>query len=182
MAESPRPVGRPPVVVRPATAAHAATLSTFARHCFHDTFAADNRPEDMAAYEAATFAPARQAAEIADPAVRVLLAHVDGALAGYAMVASGAAPRAVTGPAPVELRRFYVARAWHGRGAADALMDAVLAEARARGAGTLWLGVWERNPRAIAYYRKRGFTDVGSWEFMLGSDRQTDRVMARAVE
>lgn len=172
---------RPPVAVRAATADDAAALAAFAQACFHDAFAADNRAEDMAAYLAATFSPERQAAEIADPATQVLLAHVDGALAGYALVAAGAAPRAVTGAAPIELRRFYVARPWHGRGVADALMDAVLAAARARGAATLWLGVWERNPRAIAYYRKRGFADVGSHAFMLGNDRQTDRLMARAV-
>ncbi|HEU4628767.1 MAG TPA: GNAT family N-acetyltransferase [Gemmatimonadaceae bacterium] len=170
-----------PATIRPATPDDAATLSAFARDCFHDAFAADNRAEDMAAYLAATFSPERQAAEIADAATTVLLAHVDGALAGYALLATGAAPPAITGPAPIELRRFYVARPWHGRGVADRLMDAVLDTARARGAATLWLGVWERNPRAIAYYRKRGFVDVGSWAFVLGSDRQTDRVMTRAI-
>jgi ribosomal protein S18 acetylase RimI-like enzyme len=60
-------------------------------------------------------------------------------------------------------------------------MDAVLSEAQARQARTLWLGVWERNPRAIAFYRKRGFQDVGSHEFLLGQDRQTDRVMVLAI-
>jgi GNAT superfamily N-acetyltransferase len=176
-----RTAARPAVAIRPATRADAATLSAFAQRCFHDAFAADNRAEDMAAYEAATFSPERQAAEIADPAVRVLLAHVDGALAGYAQVVASGAPRAVSGPAPVELRRFYVARDWHGRGVADQLMDAVLATARTLGAATLWLGVWDRNARAIAYYRRRGFTDVGSYVFVLGSDRQTDRLMARGV-
>ena len=56
-----------------------------------------------------------------------------------------------------------------------------LAAARARGAGTLWLGVWERNPRGIAFYVKCGFRDVGSKPFLLGSDWQTDRVMVRPL-
>ena len=41
----------------------------------------------------------------------------------------------------------------------------------------LWLGVWERNPRAQAFYRKSGFADVGSQVFLVGTDAQTDRVM-----
>jgi ribosomal protein S18 acetylase RimI-like enzyme len=58
-------------------------------------------------------------------------------------------------------------------------MHAVDAEARARGAQTLWLGVWERNHRAQRFYAKHGFVDVGSHDFLVGKDRQTDRIMVR---
>ena len=56
-------------------------------------------------------------------------------------------------------------------------MDAVRASARASGARVLWLGVWEHNPRAIAFYRKCGYIAVGSKTFDVGGDLQTDRVM-----
>jgi ribosomal protein S18 acetylase RimI-like enzyme len=82
----------------------------------------------------------------------------------------------------VEIVRFYVDRAWRGTGLAAALMDAAAEEARGRGARSLWLGVWERNPRAIRFYEKCGFRDVGSQDFVLGSDVQRDRVMARHLE
>jgi len=87
----------------------------------------------------------------------------------------------VRGPAPLELKRLYVARAWHGHGVAQALMDAALTAARAHGAQTLWLGVWERNARAAAFYRKYGFTRVGEHTFVLGTDPQTDWVLARPL-
>jgi ribosomal protein S18 acetylase RimI-like enzyme len=87
----------------------------------------------------------------------------------------------VIGEAPLELWRFYVARPWHGRGIAQALMSHVNAEAHRRGARTLWLGVWERNERAKAFYRKTGFTDVGSHLFMVGEDAQSDRIMVRPI-
>jgi len=93
----------------------------------------------------------------------------------------GAAPACVGGAAPIELLRFYVDPAWQGRGVAQSLMDAVVAEATTRGAKTVWLGVWERNPRAIAFYAKSGFRDAGSQPFVLGTDRQTDRIMVRAI-
>ena len=81
----------------------------------------------------------------------------------------------------MELKRLYVARAWHGQGVAQALMDAALDTARARGAQTLWLGVWERNPRAVAFYAKYGFVRVGEHTFVLGGDAQTDWLFARPV-
>jgi ribosomal protein S18 acetylase RimI-like enzyme len=81
---------------------------------------------------------------------------------------------------PLELKRLDVARAWHGQRVAQALMDVALDAARARGARTVWLGVWERNPRAIAFYAKYGFTRVGEHTFVLGADAQTDWVLARS--
>lgn len=175
--------------VRRATAADAARLSAFGATTFRETFERDNTPEDMARYLAESFSPERQAAEIDDPAGTVLLAeHVgepgDGhsaELAGYAHLVSGAVPDAVRGPAPLELKRLYVARTWQGRGIAQVLMDAAFEAARARGAATLWLGVWERNARAAAFYRKYGFERVGEQTFVLGADQQTDWVLARPI-
>ena len=90
-------------------------------------------------------------------------------------------PEAVRGTAPLELKRLYVARAWHGRRVAQALMDAAIDAAHARGAQTLWLGVWERNPRAVAFYTKYGFARVGEHTFVLGGDPQTDWLLARPI-
>ena len=173
--------------IRPATPADAAPLSDLATATFRDAFGEANRPEDMARYLADTFSPARQAAEIADPASLVLLAEHTPAqgsaeLIGYAHLAGGPPPAAVTGPAPLELKRLYVARAWHGQGIAQRLMDALLDAARARGGGTLWLGVWEHNPRAVAFYEKYGFRHVGEHTFRLGDDVQTDWLLARPLD
>jgi ribosomal protein S18 acetylase RimI-like enzyme len=174
------------IVVRRATVADASRLSEFAATTFRETFAADNTVEHLARYLAEAFSPERQAAEITDPAGDVLLAErgeQSGAedLLGYVHLVSGTAPPAVQGPAPLEIRRLYVGRAWHGHGIAQALMNAALAAARARGAQTVWLGVWERNPRAAAFYGKYGFTRVGQHTFMLGGDAQTDWVLVRPI-
>ena len=82
---------------------------------------------------------------------------------------------------PVELERFYLDHAWHGRGVAASLMEAVIRVASACAGDTLWLGVWERNARAIRFYRKWGFERVGAQTFRLGADLQTDDVMRRAL-
>jgi ribosomal protein S18 acetylase RimI-like enzyme len=172
--------------IRIAISTDAARLSRLAATTFRDTFEAENKPEDVERYMSEAFTPERQAAEIADPRSTVLVAEHGFSsdsveLVGYAHLASDMTPDAVRGPAPVELKRLYVAHAWHGRGVAQALMNAVLDAARARGAKTLWLGVWERNARAVAFYEKYGFTRVGEHSFVLGSDVQTDWVLARSL-
>ena len=156
-------------------------LAEFGAQAFYDSFAADNRPEDMAAYLAASFSPEKQAAELNDPASVFLIAEWQGETVGYARLKEGQAPPAVTGKRPIELVRIYAEKAWIGKGIGKALMLACLDQARVRGCDTLWLGVWERNPRAIAFYRKWGFIDVGTQSFLLGSDLQTDLVMQRPV-
>lgn len=170
-----------PPEIRLAAAADAGDLAAFAARVFRETFAADNTEEDMARFLAGTFTPERQAAELADPDVTTMLALLDGQLAGFAQVRTGEQLEEIDAPDPVELWRIYVDRAWHGRGVAQALMDAVEAEARRRGARSLWLGVWERNDRAQAFYRKFGFETVGSHVFVLGDDRQTDLIMLRTL-
>lgn len=174
--------GAPPAfVIRRAVAADAAALSAFARRIFAATFGADNTPDDLALYLAESFLEAQQHAEIVAADRRCLLLEVEGVLAAYALLHVGEPQALVPSTHPVELQRFYVDEPWHGRGIAPAFMSAVCAAAQEAGGDVLWLGVWERNPRAIRFYEKQGFRDVGAQVFVLGTDTQTDRVMARRL-
>lgn len=169
------------VNVRPGTGEDAAVLADLAARTFREAFAADNRAEDLELYLTRAYGLEQQSRELADPGTSTLIAEVGDRVSGYAQLRVGSPPACVGGPAPIELWRFYVDRPWQGRGVAQALMAAVRAEAGRRGGRTLWLGVWERNERARAFYRKCGFLDVGSQPFILGRDRQTDRVLAMPV-
>jgi ribosomal protein S18 acetylase RimI-like enzyme len=79
---------------------------------------------------------------------------------------------------PAEVQRIYADRAWHGRGVGSALLTACVEQSRAWGCDVLWLGVWEQNPRGIAFYEKWGFRRVGEQRFLVGTDSQRDHVMA----
>lgn len=148
---------------------------------FAETFAKDNSPEHMAAYLADSFNVERLTAELTDPLSVFFVAEVDGSAAGYAKIRSGEASGGVEGERPVELVRLYVLQEWLGRGVGQALMRRCLDEAREMGFKTIWLGVWERNGRAQAFYRKWDFREVGEHIFQLGSDPQRDILMQRAV-
>jgi GNAT superfamily N-acetyltransferase len=166
------------ITVRRASPADAARLAEFAATAFIDSFA-DNTPEDMTAYLEEAFGESVQRAELADPRCTVLLAETDRDLVGYAMLHDGSAPECVGSASAIEIARLYAGKRWIGAGVGSLLMQHCLDEAVSRGKHTIWLGVWERNARAIAFYHRWGFADVGSQPFQLGSDLQTDRVMAR---
>jgi ribosomal protein S18 acetylase RimI-like enzyme len=168
-------------LIRRADASDSEELARFAARTFSEAFGADNTPEDLALYLAKAYGPAQQGAELRDPAWTTLLAKEGKSLAGYAQVRTGPAPSCVTGQSPIELFRFYVDSPWQGQGLARRLMAAVEEEAICRGARTLWLGVWERNARGQAFYRKCGFVDMGEKSFLVGTDRQRDRVMSRSL-
>jgi ribosomal protein S18 acetylase RimI-like enzyme len=91
------------------------------------------------------------------------------------------APECVTIRPSAAIARFYVDKAWQGAGVARSLMAAAMEDIGARRARGVWLGVWEHNVRAVHFYRKHGFRDIGSHVFVLGSDVQTDRIMFREV-
>ena len=169
------------VLVRRGNSDDALLLADLGARTFSETFAVDNTREDMEAYLASFFNVSRQADELAEPGAIFLIAEVDGIAAGYAKLHAGKPPEEIEGAKAVELVRLYVSRVWLGRGVGEALMRACLDEARLAGHETIWLGVWERNARAQAFYRKWNFRPVGEHPFQLGSDIQRDILMARAI-
>ena len=168
---------RDAIIVRSGTRHDSRVLAELARQTFHDSFAADNGVADMQAYLDASFGEAIQAAELADPGSTFLVAEAGGDAVGYARLIVEAPPPCVPSVNPIHLQRIYAVRPWIGRGVGPALMTACLDLARTAQRGGIWLGVWERNDRAIQFYRKWGFTRVGSMPFQLGSDRQTDQIL-----
>jgi GNAT superfamily N-acetyltransferase len=171
-----------PPIIRRAGPADAAPLAELAARIFTETFAEDTHPEDLAAFLAKSYGVRQQSDEISNSDIITLVAETPGGLVAYAQVCRGMkAPACVTGEAPVGLLRFYVQRNWHGGGLAHRLMAAVMDAARELGGRHLWLSVWERNVRALAFYGKHGFRDMGAEDFWVGSDCQTDRILVAEV-
>jgi diamine N-acetyltransferase len=160
-------------VIRRAATADARSLAAFGARTFEETFGPANRREDIDAYLSQTYGERQQTDEIENPRMITLVADDEGSLIAFAQMRAE--------EKGIEIARFYVDRRWQGQGLAQALMQAVIKEAKTRQMETIWLGVWERNERAIAFYRKCGFRDTGSQPFILGSDLQTDRVMVHEL-
>ena len=170
------------ISVRTAHSSDAELLARIGAATFIQAFAEYNTREDMAAYVASAFSPEIQAIELLQPGAVFLIASSSrDKTVGYAKLDRSEPPECVKASRPLEIVRFYVEAEWHGRGVSHCLMSEVFRRAEAANIDMLWLGVWERNARAIAFYQKFGFEIVGRKDFTLGSDLQSDKVMTRAV-
>ena len=172
------------IAVARATAAVAAELAELGRRTFHDAFAADNRPEDMAAFEAEVFGPEQQLAELRDPATTFLVAAMQGEAVGYAKLHTDSElglEAGKTAEGRLEIKRLYVRDDWQGTGLGAALMRSILALAEQLHCTAVVLGVWEKNDKARAFYQRFGFREIGQHPFRLGQDVQTDLILRKGL-
>lgn len=167
--------------LRVATADQAAALAQVMERTFRATFGESTAEEHMAEHCRSSYREAIQRAEIVDPDITTLLCLEGESIAGFVQVRSGERPACVAASRPVELHRIYVDAPWHGKGVAALLMQAALDDAGKRGSDGVWLGVWENNPRAIRFYAKFAFVEVGEHIFHVGSDAQRDLLMSRML-
>ena len=165
-----------------ATIEDAAVLAGFAERVFRETYAGKTDPDELERHISAKFGLAQRRAELLDPEMTTLFIFAGEVLSGYAQLRRGEKPDCVQPTGTMNLFRFYLDQRWHGRGVAAHLMDAVITSARTLGAEALWLGVWGENKRAIAFYGKHAFEDVGTHLFQLGSEKHLDRVMLRLLD
>ncbi|HUR32839.1 MAG TPA: GNAT family N-acetyltransferase [Vicinamibacterales bacterium] len=168
--------------IRRASLADAALLARIGAETFSDTFAADNTAEDMNQYLSEAFTVARLSEELLDPLSVFLIAETGTDTLAYARLTWLTPPACVVGHHPMEISRFYVRRPWIGCGIGAQLMRACLGEAGRGLADVIWLGVWEHNHRARAFYARWGFEVAGDQTFVLGTDVQRDLIMIRSKE
>jgi ribosomal protein S18 acetylase RimI-like enzyme len=163
--------------IRRANLNDATLLSELGAKTFFDTFAKDNTTENIKQHLENSFSPEIQLAEISQSNTIFLIIESDAKAVGYAQLMLDSQEQFIKGRKPLEIRRIYASQEYIGRGVGKELMKASLAEAVERGCDCVWLGVWEKNPRAIDFYKKWGFAEVGTHVFNLGDDPQTDFIM-----
>ncbi len=166
-----------PFTTRMATIDDVHILVEVGRKTFLDTFAEFNTEEDMKIYIEKNFTVDQARKEISDPASSFILAEDGNVVIGYAKLREGNNPRELNSTNGIEIERIYVVKNYLGKNVGKTLMQTCLEVARKRGYQVVWLGVWEHNPRAIAFYEKWGFERFGAHPFLLGNDSQTDLMM-----
>lgn len=144
-------------------------LITFRQTFLDEGFGIPYPPADLALFEAASYAEAVVAAELADPARRNWVAEHGGRLVGYAQVGPCKLPHPEAQDGHGELYQLYVERAAQGLKLGKALLDTALDHLAATRPGPVWLGVWSGNDKAQAVYARRGFAKVGEYRFKVGS-------------
>ena len=158
-------------------------VAELARVTFWDAFHdhPKNAPHDTDAYMAAAFSIERITGQLSDPGNIFLIAEIDNEPAGYARLVRDSTEHGITAEKPIELNRLYSHQKFLGKGVGAALLEKCFEIGRENGHDVLWLGVWEYNPRAQAFYTKYGFQFVGQHVFQFGSDPQTDLLMQKEI-
>ena len=165
--------------VRMCTADDAPRLALVGAATLLDAYAGFLPGDALVLHAAKHHYPAAYEAELAYPHSRAWLAEVGPAAApvGYAMLTAPELPEELVSPGDLELRRIYLLSRFHGAGAGRQLLQAAIASAREQGAPHLLLGLHPENYRAMAFYRKHGFGQVGTRRFHLGQTPFEDPVM-----
>jgi GNAT superfamily N-acetyltransferase len=170
------------IMMRIAGVEDAALIADLSRKTFYESFGALNTEENMRIFLEQQFTREMQMAEVGAPGRTFILAYVAGEPAGYASLrASTEKPAGLTGKKAIEIVQLYAEQCMIGKGVGPALMQACVDLAREQGYEWVWLGVWEHNHRARAFYTKWGFERFGEHVFIVGLDAQTDWWMRKKL-
>ncbi len=165
----------PPYSLRKLSLTDLSLLQELSRRTFTDAFGADNRAEDLDLFLDTAYSLELLSAELSDPRNSFWLYESDEQTAGYLMVRVGENDC-------LHVERIYIRTGHQGKGAGKILMEKAVTLAHEAGCNRLRLGVWQQNPRAVAFYQREGFRITGEQSFLVGTDLQQDWVMERPLD
>jgi len=168
-------------LIRIATVDDIPVLCRLGAATFRETYYPISVPREVDEYAAEHFTAEKVAGWFGKPCARTLLASVGDAPVGYAHLRHARVPACVPDRKAIELSRLYLLATAQGTGLGSAMMAAALAQAAELGARTVWLGAYDRNLRALAFYARHGFMRAGTHEFEFGGEVYADPVFTRAV-
>ncbi|ARU19221.1 GNAT family N-acetyltransferase [Ligilactobacillus salivarius] len=156
-------------------------LQAIAKQTFTETFGSQNTAEDLAKFLSEEYDFDKLKAEVENPESFYYFYYFEDELAGYLKLNVGAAQTESDYPEALEIQRIYVLQKYQGKRIGLAMMQQALAVAKKLKKPQVWLGVWENNLKAQAFYQKSGFKKVGSHDFILGDDKQTDYILLKTL-
>jgi ribosomal protein S18 acetylase RimI-like enzyme len=167
--------------IRVAFDGDAETLAHLSYRTFSETFAHLNSEENMKEYLSTQCTKEVLARELNDTASTFLLAYYHEEAVGFAKLRRNNVPDEIVEPNAIEIHRLYVIHSMIGKKIGKYLIEKCIELARLENFTAVWLGVWERNDRAIAFYKRFGFEICGTHIFMVGQDAQTDLLMKKII-
>lgn len=170
------------IFIRRAQTKDASLVAELSRKTFYDTFAPYNTKADMDKFMNEQFTHDLLVKEVEQSDGCFFIAYNGDEATGYVRLRDGDIYKEFEGKNSIEIARIYAAQHVIGQGVGRAMLQFCLEEAKRMNRQVIWLGVWEKNNRAIAFYEKWGFKKFGVHDFFLGDDQQTDWLMMREVD
>ena len=157
-------------------------LCAFSKEVFYESFRDACSPEDMEAFLRDRYSAGRIRDELLNPDSTFCFLYLNGCLSGYIKINEAPAQTDIHDDSALELERIYVSGKAQGKGCGSYLLEQVTGTAKQKGKEYIWLGVWEKNLKALSFYRKHGFREIGTHTFMIGADAQTDYIMRKDLQ
>jgi len=157
-------------------------LQHIGKETFIQTFSDTNTEENMKTYLTEGFAREKLLAELCHDESEFYFAVLENNVIGYLKINTGQAQTENQSPQALEIERIYVLQEFHGRKVGQLLFEKALVLAQKKAVTFIWLGVWEKNSRAINFYRKNGFVAFDKHIFQLGDDKQIDIMMKKTIQ
>lgn len=152
-------------------------LQKIGRQTFYETFSESNTEENMKSYLDNSFSTDKITDELQDKNSEFYFAELDNNVIGYLKLNFGQSQTELKDDRSLEIERIYVLKEFHGKKVGQILYDKAIEIAKQQNVDFVWLGVWEKNLRAIHFYKKNGFAEFDKHLFKLGDDEQTDIMM-----
>jgi ribosomal protein S18 acetylase RimI-like enzyme len=152
-------------------------LADISRTTFDDAFRAQNTEENMKVYMDSAFSRDKLIKELENEESEFFFAYLKDSIIGYFKINTGQAQTEIHDKSSLELERFYLLKDFIGKDFGKQMLKKVINLAGKKNLKYIWLGVWEKNYRALKFYRKNGFTKFGEHFFIMGKDKQIDHLM-----
>jgi ribosomal protein S18 acetylase RimI-like enzyme len=165
------------ILITPVDLLEIEKLQIISRITFEQTFSEHNNAADMEAYLNNSFSKEKLWSELNNPNSEFYFAQNGEKVVGYLKVNTGNAQTELKDLSAFEIERIYVDQSYLGKKVGQLLFNKAVQIASAKNVSYIWLGVWEENHRALAFYTKNGFTPFDKHIFKLGNDEQTDIMM-----
>ena len=169
------------ITLKKLSIANVAQLQKIGMATFSETFTEFNTPENLNKYLVESFSIEKLSSEINNTHSEFYLAlddvKDDTNAIGYLKVNFGESQTELKDSKSLEIERIYVLKEYQGKEVGLSLYQKALTIAKQSNVEYIWLGVWEKNVRAINFYKKNGFVTFDTHIFKLGDEQQTDFMM-----
>lgn len=157
-------------------------LQEISYETFNETFKHQNSPENMNAYMERAFNVKQLEKELTNTSSEFFFVYFNNEVAGYLKVNTDDAQSEDMGEVSIEVERIYIKNKFQKHGLGKYLLNKAMEIAIERNKKRIWLGVWEKNENAIAFYKKMGFVQTGAHSFYMGEEEQTDFIMTKTLK
>ena len=157
-------------------------LQKISYETFNDTFKSQNSPENMKAYLEAAFNLKQLEKELSNRSSEFFFVYFNNEIAGYLKTNTSDAQSEAMGAESLEIERIYIKNEFHKHGLGKFLLNKAIEIAMEHNKKEIWLGVWEKNENAIAFYKKMGFVQTGVHAFYMGDEEQMDLIMTKILK